>query len=67
MFNIYIVCRFIFSYKLHIISFVEIQQKKVGIKPLDYYPKNYIQITFNIISIFNWKTGLENVEESAKK
>ena len=67
MFNIYIVWRFIFSYKLHIISFVDIERKKVGIKSLVYCPKNYIQIIFKIICIFNWKSGLEIVEESAKK
>jgi len=37
-----------FSYKLHTVSFVEIQRNKVGIKPLLYYPKNHIQITFKI-------------------
>jgi hypothetical protein len=33
---------------LHTICFVENQQKKFGIKPHVYYPKNYIQITFKI-------------------
>jgi hypothetical protein len=50
MFNIYIAWRVIFGYKLHTICFVVIQQKKFGIKPHVYCPKNYIQITFKICS-----------------
>jgi len=49
MFNIYIAWRFIFSYKLHTICFVENQRKKFGIKPHVYYPTNYIQITLKFV------------------
>jgi hypothetical protein len=34
--------------QLHVISFVKVQRKKVGVKPLIHYPKIYIQISFKI-------------------